>query len=433
MKNKIIFSSAFIILTILFIGALPTLVVDQTTTAKGAKQTIASIDVTGKNDEEITLLIEEAIAHWLAAPPRIIGSGTALTLTAEDVTFDITSTLAAYKAMTKKSFWQKTKPVQLPLEVSATEALQQKIAPQPWEQEETLQAALAQASMLADTEIIAIAKDNPSAHTLATATLTAPAAVEKLQEVVANLDGQVIAPGEIQSTVSLVSDLAVNQETLDFVATAIYYTVLQTTYDIIERSPQLTPPSYIEQGYEASIDKAGLKDMLYINEEAVAGVWQASLKDNRLTVAITAAEPTAKVNVTLRKNGAIQPKTIYRYSRSMAPGTEKVLEPGANGAQIEVVRTVVDEGKTKEEVITKDYYPPANRIVMTATKPKETPKETPPPAQTKPQTTTEQPTKDNPPLKSDGTPDASQDDGSGDKQVTKDGYYDKAGNFHSTK
>lgn len=435
LKNKIVFGTIFLALIIVFISTLPAFIIDDAAVAStGAQQQIGTVDVSNQNEQQMITTLEQAIEEWLAAPVKVKHAEEEVIVTADDFIFDIPSTISTYEASQKKTFWQKIKPVHVKVEVTATEALVQKIAAHTsWDPEPTLAAILTQAQVLDEVVIepVLVPSAKQEAVTVASSTLVAPSSVEELVAIAEQLNDTTIAPQHVQSVGAMLEAFTVNQETLDFIATAVYHAVLQTDYTIIERHPQLAKPSYIDSGYEASIDKAGFKNLLFSNDGAVTSTLKASVNGNKLTLAIKAPVQEAQVTLTTVRDAAIKPKTLYRYSRSLPAGTEKVIDQGTNGTRIEVVRKIVKDDKAYDEVVARDYYPPTNRIVMTSTKPKEVPSETP--KATGQTSQPNQPTKDNPPLKSDGTPDASQDDGSGDQQVTKDGYYDKGGNFHSTK
>ena len=438
LKGKIVFGSLFVIIMLVFIATLPALIIKNTASATESShaQSIATVDVSDLDEQEIVTTLQLAIDDWLSSPVYLKDVEQELRLTAADLQFDIASTVAAYQAANKKGFWKKVVSPSEKLHVTASEELQNKItAMNTWDEEATLQTVLQQASNLGETTINAVLREGYEleSFTLATVNLQPPADIEELPTIAATLNDMVIVPGEAQQLVPMLQDITVNQATLDFVATAVYYAVLQTDYAVLERYPQLTKPSYIEQGLEASIDKAGFKDVVFINEGATASVLKVSFRNGVFTVMIKAPDEDAKVTLKVINDQAIAPKTLYRYSRSLAPGVEQVLEQGKNGSRIEIVRMIEQDGKVREEVVGKDYYPPANRIVLVSTTQPVLKEQTT--ATTTVQTGTVKPPNKPQvlPTKTDGTPDTSEDNGSGDSAVTTEGYYDKAGNFHSTK
>lgn len=401
--------------------------------------TIAGIEVEGLTSTEIEQHLQNDITTWLSSPVKVEGAGISYTLQEQDLQFDIAATVAQYEQMTAKpwyAFWQKKRHVKMPLQVNVSDRFYDQIVSEvAWHSDNTVSAITGQASLLGNTVIAADVVDAQALEkeTLATATVSLPSDMRNADKLVARLNDVTLAPNEEISMVQLLGeDIGqYNQATLDVFASLLYKTLIYSDYEIIARTAQRSKPSYIEQGFEATIDIAGANDVIFINHGDIAGRLKVAVTKNMATMAIKVPKKTATVSVRVDDSRKVEPKIIYRYTPTMAVGTEKVIEAGSSGKRIDVYRTIRSKKDFAEELVGNNYYAPTHRIIMRSTKEQ-------PPAkavESKPNTGTTTNTKapaavdaiTKQPNANNNQP--NHDDLSGDKPVTDKGYYDKAGNF----
>lgn len=416
---------------VIFSVLLPNVIIQSGVQAKGIGSTLGGIDIDGLKAEEVINKVEDSIDDWFSAPVKVIGGEQTLVITADMLEFDLDTSYENFNALRTPwyLFWEKEKLIQMPLEVTTTESLEQVLGNKiVWDTEATIRAILEQASYLNKTEIEAVLNKEVSANIeLAKTVIDLKEDIGDLTEVEVLLNNTMINGEKQFSLVGSLEDAKTNftQEALNVIASALYNTVLQTNYEIIERHSQTSKPTYLEQGLEATIDKVGFKDLVFINNEDTPSILKAEFANNKLIIAILANEKNYDVKVNVDKSRIVKPKIIYRYSTTMPIGAEKVIETGSNGQVIDVYREINGKGEYKKELVTSEYYPPRHRIIMKSTKQQL-------PLEDKKNTNTNKETPGNVPetVKPNGQPASDDDDLSKDQQETEEGYYDKAGNYH---
>ena len=424
---------------------LPNVLVNDTVFAKNHSEgsTIGGVEVDDVKLSTLASTLQTAINEWMNTPVLVSDGENTITLDASDVTFDISTAISQYETMTKKpwyAFWQKKKIVHLPIPVTIGEiALAQIKQIAIWDTDETVNNVIMQASYLHNHEVEAVVNDLDSQmdERLGFQVQDIPAGALGIPDAISSLNDVLLVPNNPVSLLTLLGEQVegVNQIGLNFLASMLYSTLLQTDYEILERHSQGEIPTYLQPGMEASISKAFNKDLQFINLSEQPGKLKVTTEGNSLKVEIFSTTKEKEINVRVETERIVKPRTIYRYSDELAIGQEEVEQKGKTGIRVAVYRSIVENGVSSEELVSRDYYAPINQIVVRSSKE--------PTLDASDSKTTYV---DDPDLQldldGDGLADSSgQASGTstnnGDSEVSKDpeivyGYYDKGGNFVQT-
>ncbi|MEB2302762.1 VanW family protein [Lysinibacillus xylanilyticus] len=371
MKSSMKLGSVLIVLVLLLGILIPNLIIDHAL-AKGGGSTIGGISVKGLADEDIEAALQEAINTWRETPISVNGAGVKAKIDPALFTFDVASSVADYHHLTDKSwyaFWQSKKTVHLPLHVSADDRVKAQLEETGvWEAESTLNEVVSNATYLKNHEIEAKVADTSAmeAERIALSIEDIPTNATDVLELVNSLNDAIIAPNEPFSLLTALGEKSENitSESLNFVASNIYHTALQTEYEIIERHAQKTVPSYLQQGLDARVNRALDKDLQFINRSDQPNKLKITVEGDSLKVELLAQKKVKEISVRVSKDKIIQPRVITRYSKDLSIGREEVLQKGQEGVRVEVYRSILENGNTTEELVSRDYYPPVNKIIV---------------------------------------------------------------------
>jgi len=430
-----------ILAIVLIVGFfVPSLVLNGTVFAKESPEnsTIGGIAVEELNKEEILRILRDAVEKWQETPLIISGGGTEQELDAHDVQFDIEQVVSQFEELSKKpwfAFWESKRTVQLPIPVIAGGNTKKAVkSNSQWKTEETIAGILNQAGNLGSHQINAELVDVSSLENerIAFQISDIPKNVDNLEGLLDKLNNQLIAPNQKMSLLQLLGEQAntVHTETLNFIASMVYSTILQTDYAIVERHAQAVPPSYLQQGLEAEVNVVLAKDLQFVNTSAQLSKLKATIEGNQLKIEIWSAEKDKEVTVRVTKDKIVRPRIIARYSDELAAGQEKIEQEGQEGVRIEIYRSIhVNGSSTEEQLVSRDYYAPINRIVVRSSRKLEASESV---------VTDQQKTATDSDLQMDldgnGLPDAntSATEQKQDGPEIVYGYYDKGGNFVQT-
>lgn len=334
----------------------------------GAVSTIAGIEVGDLAEDEIRQRLTEAINQWTNEPFIISGGGSEISLNRSVIQFDIDSTIDLYNSMVKKdwyAFWQDEKKVHIPLETFPSEELKEEISTVSlWNPEETYTQVMNYASYLKTDEVEATVDDTSSleAERIALAIEEIPEMAFGTYDIANALNDQVIAPGETFSFVQSLGDNVdvANSEALNFVASLIYQNVLNIDAEIGERHSQHKVPAYLEPGIEAAVNSSGETDLQFINRMTVPFKLKLSVETQQLKVEVYTTHQETEVITRVIRDEEIDPRTITRYSNELAIGQVKEVQKGEQGLRVSVYRVI--DGV--EELVSRDYYPPTNQILV---------------------------------------------------------------------
>jgi hypothetical protein len=364
-------------LFITFVAAIgffiPSLVLNGKVFAKGdvEKSTIGDIEIIDVKTSDLATTLQNAISEWQGEEIEIVSEGISKTIDPKQFVFDTSAAIAQYEMLTKKpwyAFWQKEKIVHIPIPVTVNEVITQQIDEAGiWDTDKTLQKLILQASYLKEHKVEAVINEDSmqTEERIAFQIAELPANSQGVAKIIPLLNDVNLVPNQSISLLTLLGEQAgvVNDAGLDFVASMLYSVILQTDYEILERHSQEINPSYLQQGIEADINAALVKDLQFINRSEQLAKMKASMEGNQLKIEVFAAAKDKDITVRVSKDKIVKPRIIYRYSEDLKAGQERVEQEGKEGSRVEVYRSIVENGATEEQFISRDYYAPQNRIV----------------------------------------------------------------------
>ncbi|WP_419959139.1 VanW family protein [Psychrobacillus sp. BM2] len=321
--------------------------------------------------DEIISLLNSKVMEWKQTSIQLTGNNVDITLEPGWFTFDVESTVKQFKDQTSTAwyaFWESAPTVHLPLQVVVSPELTALINENGHlDTEATLEVIKNQVGMLFYEPIETVALDmslfqvDRIAFDIEEITINP----NNLNEIISTLNEKVIGNGEMFSINEHMEgiNLESSDETINFVASMIYSAVLQTNFEVVERHSQGKIPNYLEPGIEAKISRT--KDLKFINTNNAPASIKISVKGSELLVEIYSV-PTETVVEYQVSEKEITPRTIYRYSSELKPNEEELMQEGKPGLRASVYRTISDKAGPyeKEDLVSQDYYPPVNRIVL---------------------------------------------------------------------
>lgn len=344
--------------------------------ANEGASSIGGIAVDGLNSKEIKGVLEEAIGKWKSGPLVVTDGKHILSLNGMALQFDVEGTISTYESMTKKEwyeFWGEEKDVHLPLNMLENEKMKNEIGKiSSWNVDETYMRLMTQASYLGTEEIEAVLTDIPALETKRTAL-----AIQEIPEkafgaydIAQILNETVVAPGEEFSFIETIGPNAdaANREGMNFIASMLYANALHLDTEIVERHSQQKVPAYLEPGVEAAIDFSAKKDFKFVNRTSSPMIIKMSVDNQQLKAEVYSTGEETDVTMRTTKQDII-PRTITRYSEELSIGQVREVQQGELGFRVSVYRTIHGE----EELISRDYYSPVNRILLKSSHQLETP------------------------------------------------------------
>ncbi|MCM3357814.1 VanW family protein [Psychrobacillus sp. MER TA 171] len=374
MRKIILISIVFVLFSIVILNG----VANAEKKTDGGSSTIGGVTIETKDREEVIALLNEEIAKWKERPIILKTLAKEIVLDPNSFSFNVEYSSQSYIDATSNAwfkFWKKDAEVNLPLTVEIDESLIEMLAQYPsLNIEKTIENIKRSVENLVSTPIEAVELD----YTI----LESERIAFSLESVTQNLVGQadiiealndvVIPEGQTFSLLTKLqeSNVPYNDATMDFIASLLYATVLQTNFEIVERHSQGIIPSYLEPGIEADVESDFSKDFKFINSIQLPVVLKVGIKGNEILVEFYTAQSEIKGTYEVLEKEIVNPRTIYRYSNSLKEGEEELVQEGEPGLRVTVYRTVADKIGPYElqEVISKDYYPPKHRIVLTSIK-----------------------------------------------------------------
>lgn len=370
MKEKFKIITLLTLSSLLLVTWLPNFITGQPALAQGEDQqsTIAGIVVEDLKGDELKQALTEAVNQWASEPLIVSGGGSSLSLNTSIIQFDIDGTISTYESMTKKAwyaFWTSDKVVHLPLQTIDSDMLKNEISNiSTWNTEETYSKVMTLASYLRTDEVEAVVEDLSALETdrLALAIEEIPVTAFGVYDIANALNDTIIGPGEAFSFIEALgqnADLA-NSEALNFLASILYYSALNMDTEILERHAQPEVPSYLEPGVEAAIDISAEKDLKFMNHSTNPMKLKLTIDNQQLKAEVYTTYKDIDVTMKVVRDETITPRTITRYTDELAMGQTKELQQGELGLRVSVYRYV--DGM--EELISRDYYTPENRILL---------------------------------------------------------------------
>ncbi|GEM_PF-2140051 len=345
--------------------------------AASGGSTIGSVTVEELSDGEVKKQLNRAINKWKNSELSVLVGGEKILLEAEDFQFDIDESISTYKNRTAKSwyaFWEKKPTVHEPLQVSANNSLAEKINEHTKQNsDEIVSQVLEAASYLKKFPLMINDADFSIEDGERISFQAVPVKDADLSNIVAlakQLDGFIIEANKPFSFNTFVEQAEINNDdSLSLMASALYSTVLQSSFEITERHQDEEIPTYVKPGYEAVVSPFLDKDLKFISHGTVPAKIAATVSGNELKVSLYSLPGSPEVLVYEKDRRIIEPRTIFRYMSNLTEGDSKTVEKGKPGLQVYIYRTITDEiGKNENQLISQNYYPPINQIIETSAK-----------------------------------------------------------------
>ena len=331
--------------------------------------TIAGVNVSGLDEEEMKEALQQAIDLWVSESITVSDGVSEVQVDPSQFEFDLEGTIDQYEMSVDKpwfAFWASDRVVHLPLQVIVPDELKNTISTVPsWDAEATLNSVATQASFLKEHEISPVLNDLTQIDNerIALSIEEIPTDTNGVSNVVDLLNGTILYPGETFSFISIVGESNANNDAKNFVASLLYDVVLNTEFQIVERHSQEKIPTYLEAGINAAINLQYNKDLKFLNSSTSPVQINAAIEGASLKVELYANEKSKDVLVQVSRE-EISPRIINRYSEDLAPGQQQLVQEGENGVRAIVTRIISEDGGNVEEQISRDYYAPTNRIVL---------------------------------------------------------------------
>ena len=406
--------------------------------------TIGGQEVDSLKKDEIISLLNSKILEWKQNPIVLTGNNTNLTIKPEWFSFDVETSVNQYfnqVDMPWYVFWESAPSVHIPLQFSMNPEITSLIEEKAQlNTEETLSNIINHVGILSIEPIETVALDfsvfesERIAFDVENITINSSG----LTNIVSALNEQVIGSGEVFSLLERLSglNLDANEESADFVASVLYNVLLQTDFEIVERHSQGIIPGYLEPGVEVEIRKNTNIDLKFVNKNNTPAILKVQIKGTELLVEIYSVPSEMEATYRVTDRVEIEPRTIYRYSADLKVGNEKLVQEGKPGLRVSVYRTISEKSGPfeKEELISQDFYPPVNRVILKSSLVPETPTVTDPDLEIDlngdglpdVETPTTNPST---PMEGDGTNDENTPEVDESTGLPKGSYYDKAGNI----
>ncbi|RUL55130.1 VanW family protein [Lysinibacillus antri] len=407
---------------------------------KTSGSTIGSVSVAGLERNAITQAVTDAIISWKSEPVIISGGGEELSIDVNELQFNVEAAVDQYELLTDKpwyAFWVDEKTVHLPIDVTVSDTIKTDVANiSVWNAEETLNQLTGQASYLKSHDIEASVNDISHIENdrLALTMEAIPEGAIGISYIAQSLNDKVLNPNEPFSLLETLGENSSisNKMGLNFLASVLYNTVLQTNFAILERHSQNEIPTYLEPGIEAQVSEFEQKDLKFVNTTTNPALIKATVENDMLKLEIYSTVKESDVSVRVEREEIIAPRIINRYSTDLPIGQTTIVQEGQEGLRISVFRNITENGNVTEEHISRDYYKPINRIVLNSSR------------SLLPETDGTQPDTDlNIDLNGDGLPDLELDDfipknptdlekndlPTNENELPPGSYYDKGGNL----
>lgn len=153
------------------------------------------------------------------------------------------------------------------------------------------------------------------------------------------------------------------------VSTTLYQAALNAGLKATERSPHSRPTSYVPLGQDAAV-YAGQLDFKFRNTFAEPIYISAKLNGDKLIIRLFGKKKNEiTYKVTSEDIRKYKPKLKIVKNSDLYQGTSKVVVEGVPGYSVKVYRSLYEDGKLlNKELISKDYYPPKDTVMMVGAK-----------------------------------------------------------------
>jgi hypothetical protein len=186
-----------------------------------------------------------------------------------------------------------------------------------------------------------------------------------LQEFLTDFPEIGIEPVSTFSLLKFVEDqhISMTSKELSVISTGLYEILLHSDLEVIQRHHSRSLPDYAELGMEARVDKDIQQDFVFVNPNHQAYKIHFQTTGDAILFILEGPELPYEVEISLQNKQTVKPRVIKQYTPYVDQGQTEVRAEGKEGVQIEVLKRMLDSKGSvlKEELISRDYYPPVHR------------------------------------------------------------------------
>lgn len=156
----------------------------------------------------------------------------------------------------------------------------------------------------------------------------------------------------------------ITSEELSLVASLLYELFLKTNFAIMERNQGSELPEHVDLGLEAKVDLSSNQDLIFANPNEFPYTMTMERTETGIRARLQGIKFIYRYRYVLENPRAFPPKVIVQYHPTVNEGEVKVVEQGAKGFMVTVIRQRYDElgNILDSEWITEDFYPPIHRV-----------------------------------------------------------------------
>lgn len=214
---------------------------------------------------------------------------------------------------------------------------------------------------------VAISDDSLSLNREKVADVVFPVTFSSLDSsvVIDALNGIQLAPGSQFSFLEFIAELPltdISDGELTQIASSIYGALLQTNFQVDERSIGSQVPKSIPLGQEAAINRALGIDFVFTNPNDSSFTLNLTETSDSLNTSVSGYPFVYAYSIGITQETDIEPRLIKQYSAFVTSGSQ-VEEKGQSGKRLSVIRTILDDNEPLEvETVSTDFYPPVHRV-----------------------------------------------------------------------
>jgi hypothetical protein len=193
-----------------------------------------------------------------------------------------------------------------------------------------------------------------------------------LQEFLTDFPEIGIEPVSTFSLLKFVEDqhISMTNTELSVISTGLYEILLHSDLEVIQRHHSHSLPDYAELGMEARVDKDIQQDFVFVNPNHQPYKIHFQMAGDTILFSLEGPELPYEVEISLQNKQTVEPRVIKQYSPYVDQGQTEVRAEGKEGVQLEVFKRMLDSKGSvlKEELISRDYYPPVHREELVSLK-----------------------------------------------------------------
>ncbi|AFM42336.1 putative vancomycin resistance protein [Desulfosporosinus acidiphilus SJ4] len=150
------------------------------------------------------------------------------------------------------------------------------------------------------------------------------------------------------------------------VSSTLYNAVLLSNLKVAERVPHDVAVTYVPAGQDATVNYPNI-DFKFQNNTGSLVYLKSDVKPGVLTIKLYGKKNGQTVRIERQVEKVTKYKTIRRYDASLPKGRIKVEQTGTNGTIVSVYKVIQDNGSVTKQLVGRDSYAPANRILKVGT------------------------------------------------------------------